>query len=105
MMAREPVKQEPWYYQIDSTRITRKKSMQLSVSDISIMYDEQYFICDDCGEYLGDEMAGIIMNEDRKMHIIHIINDKVSRVCEKCYQRDKKEGRIIAETTDRSKKE
>ena|SRR5688500_7486321 len=86
-----PAKNEPWYLQIrDEIPKSKRPIDQMSIKQIRKMYVENRFLCDSCGKEFK------ITHFTLKEHVLHLIDPLYYWSCEDCYQRDMREGNIIA---------
>ena len=96
----EPIKQQAWYLQIKDEMPTSKRPIdKMSTAEIVKMYQNNDFVCDDCGAKLGKT------NFPLEEHVAHLINPMLLWACEDCIIQDIRNGRVLAAsvTTDRWK--
>ncbi len=95
---REPIKQQAWYLQIkDEIPNSKRPIDKMSIAEILEMYQNNDFVCDDCGSKMGK------MNCTLKEHIAHVINPIVHWSCEDCIIQAIRNGRVIASTATTDK--
>lgn len=73
-----------------------KPILEYTIRDIATMYEKEEFICDTCGNPLGK------INFSLWDHISHLINPLILWSCDNCIEKDRKEGKIIAESSSNS---
>ena len=94
----EPIKQQEWYLQIkDEISNSKRPIDKMSIAKILKMYQNNDFVCDDCGNKLGK------INFTLEDHIAHLINPIVHWSCEDCIMQDMQNGRVLATSETTSK--